>query len=157
MSRIARYVAQRLLLTIPMLFILLTIVFLLLRVMPGDPVSAMLGGRNISAEVLESYRVRLGFDRPVMVQYGEYLGGILRGDFGESLRTGKPVLEELFTRFPATIELAIWGMIVAILFGFTSGVLAATRADRPLDHGVRVFHITSFAMPLFWLGLMFQV
>jgi len=157
MSRVLRYIGQRLLLTIPMLLILLTVVFLLLRVMPGDPVSAMLGGRNISAEVLESYRVRLGFDKPVIAQYGEYLGGIVRGDFGESLRTGKPVLEELFTRFPATIELAIWGMVVAMIFGFTSGVLAATRADKLVDHGVRVFHITSFAMPLFWLGLMFQV
>ncbi len=157
MTRILRYVAQRLLLTLPMLFILLTVVFLILRVLPGDPVSAMLGGKNVSQEVMESYRVRLGFDKPLLTQYGEYLGGIFRGDFGNSLRTGKPVLHELFTRFPATVELGIWGLFVAIILGFTSGILAATRVDRPIDHAVRVFHISSFAMPLFWLGLMLQV
>jgi len=154
---VGRYIIQRLLLTIPMIFILLTVVFLLLRVMPGDPVSAMLGGKNISAELIAEYRERLGFDRPIYVQYAEYLGGVLRGNFGESTRTGKPVLQELFLRFPATIELGLFGILVAAVFGFSTGLIAATRADRPIDHGVRVFHITSFAMPLFWLGLMFQV
>jgi len=101
MSRILRYVSQRLLLTLPMLFILLTVVFLILRVLPGDPVSAMLGGRNVSQEVIESYRVKLGFDEPLLAQYVDYLGGIVRGDFGNSLRTGRPVLYELFIRFPA--------------------------------------------------------
>lgn len=157
MSRIIRYVSQRLLLTLPMLLILLTVVFLILRVLPGDPVSAMLGGRNVSQEVMESYRVKLGFDKPLLTQYVDYLGGIVRGDFGNSLRTGRPVLYELFIRFPATIELALWGMLVAVLLGFTSGIIAATRADRPLDHAIRVFHISSFAMPLFWLGLMLQI
>jgi ABC-type dipeptide/oligopeptide/nickel transport system permease component len=91
------------------------------------------------------------------VQYGQYLGGVLRGDFGRSYRTGKPVLQELFLRFPATIELGLCGILVAAVFGFASGLIAATRADRPIDHGIRVFHIASFAMPLFWLGLMLQV
>jgi peptide/nickel transport system permease protein len=157
MSGLLRYALQRLLLTIPMIFILVTVIFLLLRVMPGDPVSAMLGGRNISSEVLESYRVRLGFDRPVYVQYADYIGGIVRGDFGRSLRTNQPVLRELSTRFPATIELGLFAMLVAAILGFSTGVLAASRADSPADHVVRVFHITSFAMPLFWLGLMLQV
>jgi peptide/nickel transport system permease protein len=148
---------QRFLLTIPMVFILLTVVFLLLRVMPGDPVTAMLGGKNVSAEVIAEYRQRYGFDQPIYVQYGQYLGGVLRGDFGRSYRTGKPVLQELFLRFPATIELGLCGILVAAVFGFASGLIAATRADRPIDHGIRVFHIASFAMPLFWLGLMLQV
>jgi peptide/nickel transport system permease protein len=154
---VGRYVIQRVLLTIPMVFILLTVVFLLLRVMPGDPVTAMLGGKNVSAEVIAEYRQRYGFDEPIYVQYGQYLGGVFRGDFGRSYRTGKPVLQELFLRFPATIELGVFGILVAMVFGFASGLLAATRADRPIDHGVRIFHITSFAMPLFWLGLMLQV
>ena len=148
---------QRVLLTIPMVFILLTVVFLLLRVMPGDPVTAMLGGKNVSAEVIAEYQQRYGFDEPIYVQYGQYLGGVFRGDFGRSYRTGKPVLQELFLRFPATIELGVFGILVAMVFGFASGLLAATRVDRPIDHGVRIFHITSFAMPLFWLGLMLQV
>jgi len=145
------------LLTIPMVFILLTVIFLVLRVMPGDPVSAMLGGRPVSPEVLQSYRVKMGVDRPLPAQYVTYLSGILRGDFGNSMRTSTPVLEELLSRFPATIELALFGLLIAGILGFSTGILAATRADRPLDHGIRVFHIASFAMPLFWLGLMFQV
>lgn len=157
MGGVGRYVMQRVLLTIPMVFILLTVVFLLLRVMPGDPVTAMLGGKNVSAEVIAEYQQRYGFDEPIYVQYGQYLGGVFRGDFGRSYRTGKPVLQELFLRFPATIELGVFGILVAMVFGFASGLLAATRVDRPIDHGVRIFHITSFAMPLFWLGLMLQV
>jgi len=154
---IGRYVIQRVLLTIPMIFILLTVVFLLLRVMPGDPVTAMLGGKNVSAEVIAEYREKLGFDQPLYIQYAQYLTGVVRGDFGESTRTGKPVLQELFLRFPATIELGLFGILVAAVFGFSTGLLAATKADGPVDHSVRVFHITSFAMPLFWLGLMLQV
>jgi len=157
MSGLMRYALQRLLLTIPMVFILLTVIFLVLRVMPGDPVSAMLGGRPVSPEVLQSYRVKMGVDRPLPAQYVTYLSGILRGDFGNSMRTSTPVLEELLSRFPATIELALFGLLIAGILGFSTGILAATRADRPLDHGIRVFHIASFAMPLFWLGLMFQV
>jgi len=157
MGGVGRYMVQRFLLTIPMVFILLTVVFVLLRVMPGDPVSAMLGGRNVSVEVLNEYRTRYGFDRPLYVQYGEYLGSVLRGDFGKSYRTGKPVIQELLHRFPATIELGVFGILVALVFGFSTGLIAATRADQPIDHGIRVFHIASFAMPLFWLGLMLQV
>ncbi|MCK5827866.1 ABC transporter permease [Candidatus Bipolaricaulota bacterium] len=157
MGGVGRYMVQRFLLTIPMVFILLTVVFVLLRVMPGDPVSAMLGGRNVSVEVLNEYRARYGFDRPLYVQYGEYLGSVLRGDFGKSYRTGKPVIQELLHRFPATIELGVFGILVALVFGFSTGLIAATRADQPIDHGIRIFHIASFAMPLFWLGLMFQV
>ena len=157
MGGVGRYVIQRVLLTVPMIFILLTVVFLLLRVMPGDPVMAMLGGKNVSAEVIADYRAKLGFDRPLYIQYAQYLSGVVRGDFGESTRTGKPVLQELFLRFPATIELGLFGILVAAVFGFSTGLLAATKADGPADHTVRVFHITSFAMPLFWLGLMFQV
>ena len=150
MGGIGRYMVQRFLLTIPMVFILLTVVFVLLRVMPGDPVSAMLGGKNVSVEVLNEYRTRYGFDRPLYVQYGEYLGSVLRGDFGKSYRTGKPVIEELLHRFPATIELGVFGILVAVVFGFATGLIAATRADQPIDHGIRIFHIASFAMPLFW-------
>ncbi|MDD4903791.1 MAG: ABC transporter permease [Candidatus Bipolaricaulis sp.] len=157
MSGLPRYALQRLLLTIPMLFILVTVVFLLLRVMPGDPVSAMLGGKNVSDEVLATYRVKFGFDRPLLQQYGEYISGIVRGDFGRSIRTNQLVLQELARKFPATLELAIFGILVSLGLGFTTGLIAAVRADRPVDHAIRVFHIASFAMPLFWLGLMLQV
>ncbi|MEA3355867.1 MAG: ABC transporter permease [Candidatus Bipolaricaulota bacterium] len=157
MGGISRYILQRLLLTIPMLLILLTFVFLILRVMPGDPVMAMLGGRNVSPELIAEYRHRMGVDCPILVQYAEYLGGIIHGDFGDSFRTSQPVVKELFLRFPATLELAFFGLLFAGIFGFGSGLIAAVRVDRPIDHAVRIFHIGSFATPLFWFGLMLQV
>ena len=157
MGGIARYIVQRLLLTIPMLLILLTFVFLILRIIPGGPAQALLGGRNVSAEQIAEVTHELGFDKPLYVQYADYLNGIIHGDFGKSILAGKPVLTELFIRFPATLELAFFGMLFAFIFGFGTGVLAATRADTPIDHTVRVFHIGSFAMPLFWFGLMLQV
>jgi peptide/nickel transport system permease protein len=157
MSGLPRYALQRLLLTIPMILVLLTVIFLIIRVMPGDPVSMVYGARPVSEELKAEKRAELGFDKPIVVQYANYISGIFRGDFGDSIRTSTPVLHELFLRFPATIELALCGLLVAGLLGFTTGVLAATRADRPVDHGIRIFHIASFAVPVFWLGLMLQV
>ncbi|MCX6100238.1 MAG: ABC transporter permease, partial [Candidatus Bipolaricaulota bacterium] len=157
MSGLLRYALQRLLLTIPMILVLLTVIFLVIRVIPGDPISMVYGGRPVSEELKAAKRAELGFDKPILVQYGIYISGVFRGDFGVSLRTSTPVLQELFSRFPATIELALFGLIVAGILGFSTGVLAATRADHPTDHAVRIFHIASFAVPVFWLGLMFQV
>jgi peptide/nickel transport system permease protein len=152
---VGRYIVARLLLTIPMLLILLTVVFAILRVIPGDPCSAMLGGRNVSVEQLASCRATLGVDRPVVEQYASYLGQILRGDLGTSIRTGLSVSAELLERFPATMELALVGMAVATIVGMATGVIAATRSDRPADHAIRLLNIASFAMPIFWIGLMF--
>lgn len=157
MGGVTRYIVQRLALTIPMVFILVSVVFLVLRVMPGDPVLAMLGGRNVSPELLAQKRHEMGLDKPLHIQYAEYIAGLLRGDLGRSTRTGKPVAEELVGRLPATLELAIWGMIFAALFGIPTGIFAAVRADKPSDHVIRVLHIGSFALPIFWVGLMFQV
>lgn len=157
MGGITRYILQRLLLTIPMLFILVTLVFVVMRMMPGGPAEAMLGGRNVSLEQLQKVRHEYGLDRPIGVQYLSYMDDILHGNFKNSVLTGKPVLTELFTRFPATLELAFWGMLFALIFGFSTGIIASVRSDSPIDHTVRIFHIGSFAMPLFWLGLMLQV
>lgn len=152
-----RYIAARIGLMVPILLILVSVMFVILRIMPGDPVLAMLGGRNVSPEVIEEYRRRLGLDRPIAVQYVEYLGQILRGDFGVSMRTGRPVIQELMDRFPATLELAVAGMAVAFALGLAGGMLAATRADRPADHAMRLASVGFFAMPVFWLGLMLQM
>lgn len=157
MGGIGKYIVQRVSLTIPMVFILVSVVFLMLRLMPGDPVLAMLGGRNVSPELIEQRRKEWGLDRPLGVQYATYIWDIIHGDFGKSSRTGKPVLYELFSRLPATVELAIWGMFFAALFGLSTGILAAVRADRPADHTIRIFHIGSFALPIFWVGLMLQM
>lgn len=150
-----QYVINRVLLTIPMLFVLLVIIFLVLRVMPGDPCLAMLGGRNVGAERIDQCRVEHGFDEPIYVEFVDYLGNIVQGDFGESLRTGRPVIQEIFLKFPATLELAIFGMILATFMGITSGMIGATHSDRPLDHMMRVFNIGAFSIPIFWMGLIF--
>ncbi len=157
MNNLGAYIVKRLATTIPMLFVLITIVFILLRVIPGDPVQAMLGGRNVSKELIERKRAELGFDKPIHEQYIDYLAGIFRGDFGKSLRTDKPVLHEIFSRFPATLELAFWGMFIALILGVGTGVWAAVKSDTLIDHGLRIFHIGAFAVPLFWMGLMFQI
>ncbi|MBS3812202.1 ABC transporter permease [Candidatus Bipolaricaulota bacterium] len=157
MNNLGAYIVKRLATTIPMLFVLITVVFILLRVIPGDPVQAMLGGRNVSKELIERKRAELGFDKPIHEQYVEYLAGIFKGDFGNSLRTDKPVLQEIFSRFPATLELAFWGMFIALLLGVGTGVWAAVKSDTLIDHGLRIFHIGAFAVPIFWMGLMFQI
>jgi ABC-type dipeptide/oligopeptide/nickel transport system permease component len=154
---VGRYILARLALTVPMLVILLTVVFLILRVIPGDPCLAMLGGRNVGPEQIENCRRGLGVDRPVWVQYLTYLGRIGRGDFGDSIRTGLPVVAELLLRFPATIELAVAGMLVATLVGMATGIFAATHSDRLADHVIRLFNIAAFAMPVFWIGLMLLI
>jgi peptide/nickel transport system permease protein len=138
-----------------MLLILLTVVFLILRVVPGDPCLAMLGGRNVGPEQINNCRKALGVDRPVYEQYFAYIRQIIQGNLGESTRSGLPVSTELVERFPATIELAFTGMFVAIVLGMLTGIYSATHSDRPADHALRLFNIASFAMPIFWFGLMF--
>jgi peptide/nickel transport system permease protein len=151
---VLRYILTRLALTLPMLLVLLTVVFVILRVLPGDPCLALLGGRNITLETLARCRAQLGLDRPLPVQYLDYLGDVARLDFGTSVRTGLPVTQELLLRFPATLELAVFGMLAATAIGVGTGLVAAVRRDRPADHLVRLFNIAAFAMPVFWIGLM---
>jgi len=150
---VLRYILTRLALTVPMLLVLLTVVFVILRVLPGDPCLALLGGRNVTLETLARCRAQLGLDRPLLVQYLDYLGDVARLDFGTSVRTGLPVTQELLLRFPATLELAVFGMLAATAIGVGTGLVAAVRRDRPADHLVRLFNIAAFAMPVFWIGL----
>ncbi len=135
----------------------MTFVFLILRVMPGDPLEAILGGRAVPPELLAQKRAMLGFDKPLYVQYGNYVWGIFHGDFGRSLNTSQPVITDLVQRFPATLELAIFSMLVAALVGLGSGVMAARRVDQFGDHAIRFFNLGTFATPIFWLGLMMQL
>lgn len=157
MDSLWQYIIQRVGSTIPMLLILITIVFLILRVIPGDPAQAMLGGRNVSKAYIERVREKMGLNKPIPQQFVEYVGGLIRGDFGTSFRTDQPVLHELMLRVPATLELAFYGMAIALLLGVSTGAWAAVYSDTFIDHGLRVFHIGAFAVPLFWMGLMFQI
>lgn len=157
MGGVGKYIVVRLAVAVPMILILVTLVFIILRVMPGDPVLAMLGGRNVPMAVIEEYREKMGLNKPLLFQYFDYLANIFHGDFGVSTRTSEPVMKDIFRRFPATLELSIFGMIIAIIIGLVTGTSAAIHSDRLIDHGIRVFNIGSFATPIFWLGLMMQI
>ena len=150
------YVLIRLALAVPMVLILLTATFLLLRVAPGDPVLATLGGR-VSPERAAEVRKNLGLDRPLVAQYGEYLTGVVRGDFGRAITTNRPIATTIGDRFPATLELTLAAMVVAIGVGVLIGALAARFRDTPFDVGGRLLGIVLYAAPIFWLGIMAQL
>ena len=157
MKGLGQYVIVRLMLTPITVLVLVTFVFFLLRVMPGDPLQALLGGRSVPPEVLARNRALLGLDQPLHIQYVRYLWGLLHGDFGRSLITSQPVIRDIAQRFPATLELALYAILIAGVLGLLTGTLAAQRVDRPLDHAIRFFNIGIFATPIFWLGLMLQL
>jgi len=138
------------------LFLLLTLLFVLLRVMPGDPVAAALGDR-ISAEQLEVRRESAGFNDPILVQYGRYLAGVVQGDFGTPVTDPRSVTEIIGDQFPATFELTMFAMIVAVVLGVGVGALGARFRDGPLDVGSRLFAIVAYALPIFWIGILAQL
>lgn len=151
------YIVTRVLLTIPMVFILVTVVFFVMRVIPGDPVSSQLGPRG--GEIARELMTRqLGLDQPIMVQYVRYLSTVARLDLGTSLVFGnRPIVQELGERLPATLELVVPSMIVAVLFGVFAGTFAADKRKKGVDYGLRLFSIAAYSVPVFWLGLMLQV
>ena len=150
------YIIVRLLLTLPMVFILLTLVFVLLRVAPGDPASAMLGG-HASSEVIEELREQMGLDDPILVQYGRYLTDVCRGDFGISFRFKVPVWDLIRYRLSATLELVTCGFIVAVIIGLSVGVFSANRRGKIWDFLGDSYGILSYAFPIFWIGIMAQL
>lgn len=155
-TSLRQYLLTRLLLVIPMVFILLTLVFLLMRVAPGDPISASLGGRVPAAEV-ERIKAELGYDRPLYVQYAEYLGDVARGDFGTAITDSRPIGDIIRDNGAATLELTFFAMTVAIVVGVTFGLFAGRYRDTWIDGGGRLFGILVYATPVFFLGLMAQL
>lgn len=130
--------------------------FILLRVAPGDPVAAALGDR-ISAEQLEQRREAAGLNDPVIVQYGRYLVGVVQGDLGTPVTDPRSVTQIVFDLFPATFELTMFAMVVAVLLGIVVGALGARHRDGPFDVGGRLFGILIYAAPVFWLGILAQL
>jgi peptide/nickel transport system permease protein len=155
-SSLRRYAITRLALVVPMLFIVLTMVFLLMRVAPGDPISASLGG-HVPPEVVNKIKDELGYDRPILVQYKEYLGNIARGDFGTTITDRRSVGDIIVVNGAATLELTFYAMIVAIVVGVTFGMVAGRYRDTWIDGGGRLFGILIYATPVFFLGLMAQL
>ncbi len=153
-----QYAARRLLAMIPTLFILSLFVFFIMRVMPGDVALLMLAGPDsdqaFTQAQLEAMRARLGLDDPLVVQYLHWVRDLVLNQGGESMRTGKPVYEELARRLPLTIQLAIGSIVLAHVIAIPAGIFSALRRNTALDHGVRLFAILGLAIPNFWLGIM---
>jgi len=150
------YILTRIILSIPMIFIILTIIFVVLRILPGNPVTAMLGPKA-PPEVVKSMEAQLGLDKPIIIQFGDYISNILKGNFGDSTVTTLPVIQELADRFPATLELTIFAMILAVTIGIFFGSTAAYRYGRQVDVIARIYSIFVYSMPVFWLGIMLQL
>ncbi|MDO5671483.1 MAG: ABC transporter permease [Actinomycetaceae bacterium] len=152
---LTRYLIIRFLLIIPTVLILVSMVFFLMR-LTGDPITASVGGRLPPAQLAERIH-SAGYDRPIIVQYMEYLGKLATGDFGRTITDNRLISDILVTYGTATLELAINSLIVAFLIGIPLGKLAARYRDRGLDAGLRVFAIMGYATPVFFAGLMLQL
>ena len=139
-----------------MIFILLTTVFLVMRVLPGDPVQ-MHFDKMASPEALNAMRIQLGLNKPIWAQYFDYIIGLFRGDLGKSMQDYSSVGQQIFSAFPATLELAISAMLIAVLVGIFLGVESSKAYNKPKDHIIRVFGIVTYAIPVFFLGMIFQM
>lgn len=150
-----KFIGKRLLYMIVMLFGVATMVFILTKLIPGDPVVANLGQRAMSnPEVVAAYRAKYGLDKPLLAQYFIYIGNLFHLDLGTSIRTNNEVLFELKRCFPATIELALMSIILATIFGILFGIISAIRRNSALDQGVRVISVTGVSIPSFWFALL---
>jgi ABC-type dipeptide/oligopeptide/nickel transport system permease component len=146
-----RYISRRLLFAIPALWLIVTLVFLLAHIVPGDPVQQMLG-EGARAEDLQQLRHSLGLDMPILAQYRHYLAGIVRGDLGESFRFQEPVTRVVFSHYPATLELALVALLVSAAIGIPAGLLAAERRGTSADRAVGLFTLLGLSVPNFALG-----
>ncbi len=147
------FIVRRLLLTVPVVWIVVTLVFALIHLVPGDPVAQMLG-EGASTTQIERLRHELGLDRPLWDQYRTYIAGVVRGDLGISFRNQETVARSIITRYPATIELAIASTVFSILVAVPLGVLAAIRRGRAVDHFVGFISLFGVSLPNFALGPM---
>ena len=145
------YIQRRLLLLVPVVWGVVTVVFSFIHLVPGDPVLAMVGENAQPADIAR-LRQQLGLNDPLHVQYFRYLAKLVRGDLGVSLHTGKPVLRTIIQRYPATIELALASLLLALIISIPLGVLSANKRNSPVDHFSMVLALLGISMPNFWLG-----
>jgi len=149
-----RFIATRLSLLVPTFIGMTLVAFFLIRLVPGDPIETMAGERGIDAERHAKLLKEYGLDRPVVVQYGIYIGRVLQGDLGKSMITQVPVLQEFLALFPATMELAVGAILFALVLGIPAGIVAAVKRNSIFDHGVMGLSLTGYSMPIFWWGLL---
>jgi len=151
-----RYILQRILLVIPMIWVILTLVFVVLRVAPGDPVSAALGGK-LNPQALEQRRQALGFNRPLIAQYWDYLSSVMHLDFGTTFSDNQPVLRVIRDNGGATLSLTLSAFVIALVVGIPLGLVAGRYRDSVSDVVIRLFGIISYAAPIFFVGFLLQV
>uniref|UniRef100_A0A7C4PJN8 ABC transporter permease n=1 Tax=Anaerolinea thermolimosa TaxID=229919 RepID=A0A7C4PJN8_9CHLR len=156
-ASLRNFLITRILLTIPMVLILITMVFIIMRVLPGDPIRSQLGPKISEAQANE-LRERLGLNRPLYQQYFDFLWKMIRLDFGTALTQGeRPIKDELGERLPATLELTIPSMLFTATFGILLGAFAAKNRKKPVDFAIRLFSIVIYSIPIFFMGLIFQI
>ena len=156
-ASLRKFLITRLLLTIPMVWILISVIFIIMRVLPGDPIRSQLGPK-VSEEQANNIRERLGLNRPLIIQYADFLWKMVTFDFGNALTKGeRPIRDELSERLPATIELTIPAVFIMSIFGILSGAYAAQHRKKPQDYALRLFSIAIYSIPIFYMGLIFQI
>jgi peptide/nickel transport system permease protein len=156
-SGLRRFIITRIGLTLPMVFILASLVFFVMHILPGDPITSALGPKG-DPETIARIQDQLGLNDPLIVQYGRFLGDVVTLNFGNSLTAGhRPIIDEMSERFPATLELVIPAALLALVLGIVGGALAASRRKRATDYGLRIYSVVIYSIPIFWLGLMFQL
>ena len=149
-----RFFLYRLALVIPTFIGVSIVSFVFIRLLPGDPIMLLAGERGVSPERYQELQALYGFDKPLIIQYFDYIAGILQGDFGTSVVTKRPVLQEFFTLFPATLELSFCAIILAVCIGIPAGVLAAVKRGSWFDQSIMGVALVGYSMPIFWWGLL---
>ncbi|MCS0791430.1 ABC transporter permease [Cytobacillus firmus] len=147
------FLMRRLVQIVPVLLGVTLMVFLIMQMVPGDP-AVLVAGEGATDEQVEAIRHDLGLDQPLAVQYLSYVGDVVKGDFGESIRTSRPVLDEILVRLPITLELAFWSIVITIVLGVLIGIIAATKQNSFTDVGLMMVALLGVSLPNFWLGLM---
>jgi len=150
------YAPIRLIMAIPTILILMTTIFFMMRIIPGDPIRIMYGD-EMPEEAIQRIRHEIGLDRPIYVQYLDYMNKFFRGDLGISLEHKTPVIQKIKEAYPVTIELTLGGIFLAVVFGVPLGVLAALKRGGKIDNIIRFFSLYIYSNPSFWLGLIFQL
>jgi len=151
-----RYVIRRLMWLVFVLLGLCAITFTLSRIVPTDPAASYLGPRP-KPEQVEKVRVQLGLDKPLYIRFAYYMRDLLRGDFGESLRTHRPVFQSIWEHLPASLELMISAIMIALLVGIPLGVISAKKENTAIDHLSRLFSVANVSLPSFWLAMILQI
>lgn len=149
----SKLLLRRLAQLIPTIFILSLIVFSLQHMLPGDP-ALVLAGEDTSVETLAEIRQQYGLDQPIWVQYFRWVGAVLQGDLGKSMRHQRPVLDLIVQKFPVTLQLSVMGIIIALVFGILGGVISAFKRDTTVDYAINVVSLAGISVPNFWLGIL---